>query len=124
MRYLIDTNCCIYLYSNAYPSLNHRVSATSAGEIGMSTIVFAELALGSANGLGPSPESLEMLIGQIPVVSFDERAARAFATMPFRRGRYDRLLAAHALSLDLIVITRNAADFGDIPGLAVENWTL
>ena len=124
MRYLIDTNCCIYLYSNAYPSLIRRVSATSAGEIGMSTIVFAELALGSANGLGPSPESLEMLIGQIPVVSFDERAARAYATMPFRRGRYDRLLAAHALSLDMIVITRNVADFGDLPGLAVENWTL
>jgi tRNA(fMet)-specific endonuclease VapC len=124
VRYLIDTNCCIYLYSNAYPSLTRRVSATSAGEIGMSTIVFAELALGSANGLAPSPKSLEVLIGQIPVVSFDERAARSYATMPFRRGRYDRLLAAHALSLDMIVITRNVADFGDIPGLAVENWTL
>lgn len=123
MQYLIDTNCCIYLYSNAYPSLTRRVSATPAGEIAMSTIVFAELALGSANGLAPSPESLEALIAQIPLVPFDERAARTYATMPFRRGRYDRLLAAHALSLDLTVITKNVADFADLPSLKVEDWT-
>jgi tRNA(fMet)-specific endonuclease VapC len=54
---------------------------------------------------------------------FDDAAARAYARMPFRRGRFDRLLAAHALSLDATVVTNNLSDFADIPGLKVEDWT-
>jgi tRNA(fMet)-specific endonuclease VapC len=58
------------------------------------------------------------------VLPFDEAAARAYARLPFKRGRFDRLLAAHALSLDLTVITNNERDFSDIAGLRVENWTI
>jgi tRNA(fMet)-specific endonuclease VapC len=43
--------------------------------------------------------------------------------LPFRRASYDRLIAAHALSLDLTLITNNEGDFADVPGLRVENWT-
>ena len=44
--------------------------------------------------------------------------------MPFKRARFDRLVAAHALSLDLGIVTNNIVDFADVPGLRVENWTL
>ena len=44
--------------------------------------------------------------------------------LPFKRARFDRLLAAHALSLGVTIITNNEADFADVPELAVENWTL
>lgn len=124
MRYLIDTNCCIFLFANTHPRLTNRVLATERGAIGLSTIVFAELALGSANGKVPPPAALEQLIKQMPLLPFDEAAARTYARLPFKRGRFDRLLAAHALSLDLIVITQNEADFSDNPGLKIENWTL
>ena len=60
----------------------------------------------------------------MPILPFDEAAARCYAQLPFRRGRFDRLLAAHALSLGSTVITDNEADFADIPGLTIENWTL
>ncbi|MEO9129659.1 MAG: PIN domain-containing protein, partial [Sphingomonas sp.] len=67
---------------------------------------------------------LEAFVGEIPILDFDEAAARAYATLPFRRGRFDRLLAAHALSLGAVLVTNNERDFADIPGLVVENWTL
>ncbi len=124
MRYLIDTNCCIYLFTGLYPLLNDRILATDQGDIALSTIVFAELALGSANGKAPPMAALERLTTQMPLLPFDEAAARSYSALPFRRGRFDRLLAAHALSLDLAVLTRNVADFADIPGLRVENWTV
>ena len=44
--------------------------------------------------------------------------------LPFKRGSYDRLIAAHALSLGLTVVTGNTKHFADVPGLKVENWTV
>lgn len=124
MRYLIDTNCCIFLLAGTYSTLTRRVTESDLGDIGLSTIVFAELALGSANGKAPSLEVLERFARQVPLLPFDDMAARAYATLPFKRGRFDRLLAAHALSLDVTVITQNVVDFSDIPNLRVEDWTI
>lgn len=124
VRYLIDTNCCIFLFAGKHPALLNRVAATPVGEIGLSSIVFAELALGVRHGKPPLERQLEQLATQMPILPFDEAAARCYAGLPFRRGRFDRLLAAHALSLGSTVITDNEADFADIPGLIIENWTL
>jgi len=60
----------------------------------------------------------------VPVLDFDLAAARAYATLSFRRASFDRLIAAHALSRGLIVVTDNERHFADVPGLIVENWTL
>jgi tRNA(fMet)-specific endonuclease VapC len=57
-------------------------------------------------------------------VPFDEAAARTYARLPFKRARFDRLLAAHALSIGATVITNNEIDFADVPRLMVENWTV
>lgn len=123
MRYLIDTNCCIFLFAGAHPTLAARIGAVDRDEIGLSAVVFAELALGSANGKEPSAEALGKLTGIFPLLPFDEAAARSYAHLPFKRGRFDRLLAAHALSLGLTLITDNERDFQGITGLKVENWT-
>jgi tRNA(fMet)-specific endonuclease VapC len=56
------------------------------------------------------------------MLPFDEAAAREYAKLPFKRARFDRLLAAHALSLGATIITNNEGDFADVPGLKVENW--
>jgi len=123
VRYLIDTNCCIYLFSAEYPQLRQRLAATDAGEVGLSVIVLAELAIGARLGKVPDDERLERLRQELPLLSFEEQDAEAYAALPFRRGRFDRLLAAHAVSRDLILITNNEADFADVLGLRVENWT-
>ncbi len=123
MKYLIDANCVIYLFAREYPKLSARVEAIAQGEIGLSTIVFAELLMGMAQGKPPTAEALNELALQMPVIAFDEEAARAYATTPFKRARFDRLLAGHALSLGLTIISANARDFADIPGLTVEDWS-
>ena len=123
MKYLIDANCVIYLFAGKHPKLSRRVEQTAQGDIGLSTIVFAELLMGVAQGKPPSPEALDDLPRQMPLIAFDEDAARAYARIPFRRARFDRLLAGHALALNLPIITANPKDFADVPRLHVEDWT-
>lgn len=121
---LIDTDCAIYAMTAQFPTLRERLESHEPGSVAISSVNFAELGLGSANGKLPSPAVIEAFVSVIPVLPFDEAAARAYATLPFKRGRFDRLLAAHALSLGAILVTNNERDFADIPGLRVENWTI
>lgn len=104
--------------------LNQRLASCDAGDVSISAISFAEVALGTWNGKPPSEDILDAFVRAVPIVEFDEVAARAYARLPFKRARFDRLLAAHALSLGAVVVTNNEADFADVPGLRVENWTV
>jgi tRNA(fMet)-specific endonuclease VapC len=122
MRYLLDANASILLLAGQ-PYIVHRASQCDEGELAMSAIAFAEVALGSCNGKAPRLWALDALPKAIPILPFDEGAARTYARLPFKRGSYDRLIAAHALSLDLTLITANERDFADITGLKIENWT-
>lgn len=123
-RYLIDTDCAVYAMTARFPALGGRLSNCAPGETAISAVSFAEVALGSELGKPPPSEILEAFVRVIPILPFDEAAAREYARLPFKRARFDRLLAAHALSLGATIITNNEADFADVPGLAVENWTL
>ena len=59
----------------------------------------------------------------VPVLPFDRAAGRAYADLPFKRHRFDRLIAAHALALSATFVTANPRDFRDIAELRVEDWT-
>jgi tRNA(fMet)-specific endonuclease VapC len=122
VRYLIDTNCCIYLFNARYAGLRQRMAETDAGSVGLSVIVLAELALGARLGKAPDHARLDRLRQELPVVSFEQEDALAYASLPFKRARFDRLLAAHAVCRGLTLITNNEADFADVPGLRIENW--
>lgn len=123
IRYLIDANSAVYAMDIGHEALTGRIADCAPGDIAMSTISYAEVAYGTYVGKPPPPEILEAFIEAIPLVSFDEAAARVYAKLPFKRARFDRLLAAHALSLGVTIITNNEADFADVSGLRVENWT-
>lgn len=123
-RYLIDADCAIYAMTARYDSLRTRLTACAPGDVAISAVSFAEIALGSEQGRAPSPEVLDAFLAAIPLLPFDEAAARAYALLPFKRARFDRLLAAHALSLEVTIITNNEADFADVPALKIENWTV
>ena len=123
-RYLIDADCAVYAMTARYEPLRERLTACAPGDVAISTISFAEIALGTEKGKPPAPEVLEAFVAAIPLLSFDEAAARTYARLPFKRARFDRLIAAHALSIGATIITNNEADFADVPGLTVENWTL
>jgi len=124
IRYLLDANAAVYAMDSGHERLTNRIGQHVPGEIAMSTVSFAEVAYGTYVGKPPSPDVLDAFIAAIPLVPFDEAAARAYAKLPFKRARFDRLLAAHAQSIGATVVTANVADFVDVPGLVVEDWTL
>jgi tRNA(fMet)-specific endonuclease VapC len=124
IRYLIDANSAVYAMDDGHEVLTARIADHAPGEIAISTISYAEVAYGTYVGKPPPPEILDAFVAAIPLLPFDEAAAREYARLPFKRARFDRLLAAHALSLGVTVITNNEGDFADVPGLTVENWTL
>jgi tRNA(fMet)-specific endonuclease VapC len=121
--YLLDTNSCIFLLARARPALTARVEDCAPGTIAISAIVCAELALGFGRDDVRGRVVLNKFLGQFPVLPFDEKAARAYARVPFKRGKLDRLIAAHALALDIVLITNNQRDFDDVEGLKTEDWT-
>lgn len=124
MRFMLDANTCIYLLTDAIPALTARFLAQEAASVVFSSIAFAEVAMGSHNGKPPPMDILDAFVAEVPLVPFDANAARAYAGLPFKRGNFDRLIAAHALSLGLTFITRNTKDFDDVAGLMVENWAV
>lgn len=119
---MLDANIVIRMLSHQGEALRRRLADCAEGDLVTSSVAFAEVALGSANGKPPPPERLEPFAEEVAIVPFDQGAARAYAKLPFRRGSYDRLIAAHALSLGLTLVTDNVRHFADIPGLRVENW--
>ena len=89
-----------------------------------SAVAIAEVLYGSANEKPPAMAQLDAFLLSVKVLDFDMAAAQRYSTLPFKRASYDRLIAAHALSLGLTVITDNVRHFADVPGLAVENWSV
>ncbi len=123
MRYLLDANACILLLAGDHEVVAHALNCDE-GAIAISAIAYAEVALGSWKGKAPPLSILDTFRRKIPVLPFDELAAKQYAMLPFKRGSYDRLIAAHALALGLTLVTNNDRDFADIAGLAIENWAL
>ena len=124
MKYLLDSNVIIALVMNNDEGVYARASQCEAGDLVTSSICYTEVAYGSVNEKPPATEQLRAFVEEVPVLDFDFKAAQAYATLPFKRASYDRLIAAHALSHGLVVVTDNEADFADVPGLKVENWTV
>ena len=124
IRYLIDANSAVYAMDLGNDVLKARIADTDDGAIAISVISYAEVAYGTNVGKPPPPEVLEAFIQAIPLLPFDEAAAREYAKLPFKRARFDRLLAAHALSIGATVVTNNEGDFADVSELKVENWTV
>lgn len=121
MRYMLDANAFILLLTG-HPDVVARAAQCAEDDLVLSAVAFGEVAHGSEHGKSPSPKALERSISQIPVLAFDTSAARVYARLPFKRGSYDRLIAAHALALDLTLVTANLGDFASIPRLRFESW--
>ena len=122
--YLLDSDCSIYAMLGTHDALRQRLAQCEPGEVAISAVSFAEIMMGENLGHPPDIEVIEDFVSVVPIIPFDEAAARAYAKLPFKRARFDRLLAAHALSIGAMVVTNNEADFADVPGLMVENWTV
>ncbi|WP_310475985.1 type II toxin-antitoxin system VapC family toxin [Sandarakinorhabdus sp.] len=118
-RWLLDSNIGIYLLQGNAQNALRRLNTCPLGSVVTSSICLAEMLIGLR---AEEADSLDRLLTVISVLPFDDPAAHAYATLRFRRASYDRLIAAHAWSRGLTVVTANPLDFADVPGLAVEDW--
>lgn len=131
MKLMLDTNICIYLIKEQPVSVLDRFAAHPVGDIGISVITLAELEYGIAKSSRPARnrEALEQFVSPLEVATFDRPATTAYGklrTILEKKGQpigsMDLLIAAHAISLDIRLITHNVKEFGRVPGLRIEDW--
>jgi len=129
-KYLLDTNICIYLMKHQPQEVAVRFAQCFVGEVVISAITLAELEYGVACSGAESSRNqlaLDQLLEDISVLPFDAKAAKAYgpirlATRERKRDALDKLIAAQAVALNVVLVTNNEADFRDYPGVSVENW--
>ena len=128
-RYMLDTNMCIYLMKNQPKEVAQRFAKYFVGDVVMSAITYAELEYGVAVSANPKQEqaNLAALVEDIPVSPFDVAAGVAYgpirlATRESKKDHLDKLIAAHAVSLGVTLVTNNVRDFAKYPGVLTDNW--
>lgn len=132
MKYLLDTNICVYLIRQRPAHLLQKFANYAVSEIGISSITAAELYYGveRSGRPGQNRQALEQFLLPLTIQDFDYSAAAAYgsvratleaAGMPI--GTLDTLIAAQALSQNLILVTNNTQEFARIPALTIEDWT-
>jgi tRNA(fMet)-specific endonuclease VapC len=122
VKFLLDSSIIIKLTMGHGEALHRRAAACMEDDMVTSAVAIAEVLYGSVNHKPPSLDQLASFLKLVDVLDFDMAAARAYATLPFKRASYDRLIAAHALSRGLIVVTDNVKHFAAVPQLTIENW--
>lgn len=130
LRYLLDTNLCIRVLRDRPPQVRERFNQEADG-LCISTIVLTELLHGAAKSARPAHNrtEVERFAARLEVLPFDaagaDHAADIRAALE-RQGRpiggYDLLIAGHARSRGLTVITSNLAEFRRVEGLRCEDW--
>ena len=127
---MLDTNICIYIINAKPPTVLQRFRDYRMGEVGVCTVVAAELAFGVAkSGSARNRHALELFLAPLTVLPFDEAAVWAYGTLRSeleRQGKQigalDTMIAAHALSQQATLVTNNTSEFARIPGLRLDNW--
>ncbi len=120
LLYLLDTNIIILAVERADGKVLERLARTDPEKLVTSVICLAEILRGLN---GNPPRGYDMLLSQMNVSPFNTDAARQYATLPFKRRSFDRLIGAHTLALGATLVTADMSDFADIPGLDIEDWT-
>jgi tRNA(fMet)-specific endonuclease VapC len=131
MSYLLDTNTCIYIINNRPPEVTQKFLSVNIRRIAVSSVTTAELRYGAvkSNFGSRNMKALEEFIGSLTIENFDDDASKMYASLRVHLerkgtpiGPLDTLIAAHALSLGVILVTNNLKEFKRVPRLRLENW--
>ena len=130
LTFLLDTNTLSDLIRHPQGRVADRIAAVGEDTICSSIIVAAELRYGATKaGSRKLADRVDIILSALEILPLEIPADRQYAAVRWdltRRGTpigpNDLLIAAHALSLGLTVVTANAREFSRVPGLSVENW--
>lgn len=128
---LLDTNICIYIARSRPPSVARRFARAAPGSLGISIVTWGELCFGAAKSSDPARarsllEDFARAVGVLDLPAAagrhygDVRAELQRAGTPI--GNNDLWIAAHALALDVPLVSNNTREFERVPGLKLENW--
>lgn len=131
LRYLLDTNICIYIAKQKPPHIFDKFKELHIGEASMSTITYGELYYGvqKSQHVKKNMALLQELTRLLPPLPISPEAGKYYGQLRSKLeilgtpiGNNDLWIAAHALSLNVILVTNNQKEFNRVPHLRVENW--
>ncbi len=132
MKYMLDTNICIYAIKHKPDTVIKRFLSHDPEELCISAITYAELMHGVEKSMAVERNRIAMslFLSPITILGFDGQAAEEYGRIKAELekkgmtiGSMDTLIAGHAKSRRLILVTNNTREFNRVVGLTVENWT-
>lgn len=131
LKYLLDTNICIYIAKQKPASVLKKFEALEVGQVAMSVITYGELLYGAnkSQSSGSAHSKLIELTTFIPALELNNEAAEHYGDIRKNLekldkpiGNNDLWIASHARALDVILVTNNVREFKRVPNLRVDNW--
>ena len=131
MKYMLDTNICIYIIKKHPENVLNKFKTCEIGDIAISSVTLAELMYGAHKSLHQQKNkaALEEFTSPLEIMPFDDGAATHYGELraylekkgtPI--GSLDTMIAAHAQSLNVILVTNNKNEFSRVPHLKIEDW--
>ncbi|MEQ1601631.1 MAG: type II toxin-antitoxin system VapC family toxin [Methylophilaceae bacterium] len=131
MKLMLDTNICIAIIKRKPAQILQKFNAYKVGDICLSSVTLAELRYGVAKSQyrEKNQAALDEFILPLEIAAFDEAASQVYGTLRANLekqgkpiGSLDMMIGAHALSLEIVLVTNNTKEFNRITGLAVIDW--
>ncbi len=132
MRYMLDTNICIYAIKHKPEKVFNKLQEVDPEDVCVSSVTYAELVHGVEKSAAVEKNRLAlfMLLANIEIKNFDTDAADCYGKIRAdleKKGTpiepLDMMIAGHAQSLDLTIVTNNVKEFARVDNLKIENWT-
>ncbi len=131
IKYMLDTNICIYIIKRKPTDVIERFRQTRISQVGLSSITLSELEYGIVKSSKPDQNrfALAQFLAPMEILPYGDEAAQQYGRLrvflekqgtPI--GSLDMLIAAHALSIDCILVTNNEKEFNRVPNLNIVNW--
>ena len=131
MKFMLDTNTCIYIIKRKPPNVIERFRQTEISQIGISSITLSELLYCVSKSSKPEQNKIALMqfVAPLEILPYDDEAAQYYGDLRAhlekqgtRMGSLDMLIAAHALSIACTLITTNEKEFIRIPNIKIDNW--
>lgn len=131
MKFMLDTNTCIYIIKRKPPNVIERFRQTEISQIGISSITLSELLYGVSKSSKPDQNKIALMqfVTPLEILPYDDEAAQYYGDLRTHLekqgtpiGSLDMLIAAHALSIACTLITNNEKEFIRIPNMKIDNW--